>query len=445
MAELKVAEIEITQPPPESGVIDTTYKIEGAVKLFDTVGAPPWIYAEAKLKSWLRPEVLEETTYSRGFPIPVTGKFSIGWTPKKEGTYEVTVVATPAPLPLPVIGVPPIIGESDVMEVAVSKTVWEMVEEILGIVIGAGPEVTAWEMVEEILGVVIEAGPEVSVWIMEEEVPGIVVGAGPEVAVWMIVEEVSGIVISAAPVVPVGYTLEVTIEPSGTGSVTKSPDKPTYSEGEIVTLTATPYSGYEFDHWGGLNGATGTSRITTVIMDRDRWVVAAFREIPPPPVGYTLEVSIEPLGTGRVSIVPYRTEYSAGERVTLTAYPDPGYEFDHWGGWPPYPGVGSTSPTIQITMDANWWVVAAFREKPPPPPEPTTYTVRVRTGTPGGTVSKSPNKARYNYGEYVKVTAYPYMNYEFGAWKIDGAWSTSNPKTIRVTEDIVASAYFEPL
>jgi len=51
---------------------------------------------------------------------------------------------------------------------------------------------------------------------------------------------------------PAEYTLEVTIEPPATGYVTKSPSKATYSAGEVVTLTAYPYSGYEFDHWGGI-------------------------------------------------------------------------------------------------------------------------------------------------------------------------------------------------
>ncbi|GAJ21853.1 unnamed protein product [marine sediment metagenome] len=57
--------------------------------------------------------------YERGFPIPITGKFSIDFKPEKEGEYEVTVVATPAPLSLPMIGVAPITGESDVMKMGI--------------------------------------------------------------------------------------------------------------------------------------------------------------------------------------------------------------------------------------------------------------------------------------------------------------------------------------
>jgi len=97
----------------------------------------------------------------------------------------------------------------------------------------------------------------------------------------------------------------------------------------------------------------------------------------PPPAEYTLEVTIEPPGAGLVLISPKATSssdnkftYPAGEVVTLVATPNPGYVFDHWGGWPPYPGVGSTSDTLKLTMTADWWVVAAFRKEVAPPPEP---------------------------------------------------------------------------
>ena len=120
MSELgEIVKIEITKPLPESGAVDTTYKIEGSVKMFDAVGAPPWVYAQVRYKEWWKPEFAEEVEYERGFPIPITGDFSIDFKPEKEGEYEVTVVATPAPLSLPVVGVFPITGKSDVMKMAI--------------------------------------------------------------------------------------------------------------------------------------------------------------------------------------------------------------------------------------------------------------------------------------------------------------------------------------
>lgn len=111
--------IEITKPLPATGVADTTYKIKGSAKMFDAVGAFPLVYAEIRYKEWFKPEFAEEVKYERGFPIPITGDFSIDFKPEKEGEYEITVVATPAPLPLPIIGVVPITGRSDLMKMAI--------------------------------------------------------------------------------------------------------------------------------------------------------------------------------------------------------------------------------------------------------------------------------------------------------------------------------------
>lgn len=125
---MDLVEIEITTPPPEKAVAGTPYKIEGVAKFAEQVGAPPWIYAEVRKKDWYKPEILEETTYERGFPIPISGAFSIQWTPRRAGIYEVTVVATPAPLPLPLIGVPPITGQSGMMKVTVGEPAYDVSE-----------------------------------------------------------------------------------------------------------------------------------------------------------------------------------------------------------------------------------------------------------------------------------------------------------------------------
>jgi len=117
----EVVSIEITEPLPDTGVVDSTYKIKGSVKIFDAIGAPPWVYAEVRLKEWYKPEAVEEVSYERGFPMPISGEFTIDFKPEKEGDYEVTVLATPAPLSLPVFGVFPVTGKSDVMKIAVGE------------------------------------------------------------------------------------------------------------------------------------------------------------------------------------------------------------------------------------------------------------------------------------------------------------------------------------
>ena len=118
---MALVEIELTKTLPSTASVGSVNKIEGSVRFMDVIGAPPWVYAQVQKKDWYKPEILEETTYERGLPIPITGNFSITWSPSKTGIFEVTAVATPAPLALPLIGVPPITGKSQMMKVTVGE------------------------------------------------------------------------------------------------------------------------------------------------------------------------------------------------------------------------------------------------------------------------------------------------------------------------------------
>ena len=79
------------------------------------------------------------------------------------------------------------------------------------------------------------------------------------------------------------YTLSTSVSPSGSGSV--SPSSGTYDEGTQVTLTASPASGYTFDHWGG--DASGTSSSTTITMNSNKSVIAYFAGIQKPDLTVT--------------------------------------------------------------------------------------------------------------------------------------------------------------
>lgn len=69
------------------------------------------------------------------------------------------------------------------------------------------------------------------------------------------------------------YTLVIT---AANGSVAASPDDPSYSEGQTVTLTATASPGYAFRSWSG--GITGTDNPTTIVMEGDKSITAIFAE-----------------------------------------------------------------------------------------------------------------------------------------------------------------------
>lgn len=71
------------------------------------------------------------------------------------------------------------------------------------------------------------------------------------------------------------YSLSVSV--SGNGSVTQSPTGTTFTEGTVVTLTATPDDSNKFDGWAGSVSSSETS--IEVTMDEDKSLTASFSEI----------------------------------------------------------------------------------------------------------------------------------------------------------------------
>ncbi len=77
--------------------------------------------------------------------------------------------------------------------------------------------------------------------------------------------------------IAVTYSLSVSIDPSGAGSVTLTPPGGSYPSSTVVTLTAVPTLGYTFDHWSG--DVSGTSPSTTITMDSNKSATAHFKRI----------------------------------------------------------------------------------------------------------------------------------------------------------------------
>lgn len=133
-----------------------------------------------------------------------------------------------------------------------------------------------------------------------------------------------------------------------------SPSGGEYKSGLQITLTATPASGYTFDHWTG--GASGTTPTVTITMDSDTSLTANFK---PTTQTYTLTTSVSPSGAGSVS--PSSGEYESGALVTVTATPASGYTFDYWSG-----SASGTTSTITITMNSHKSLTANFKVRRAP-------------------------------------------------------------------------------
>jgi uncharacterized repeat protein (TIGR02543 family) len=144
------------------------------------------------------------------------------------------------------------------------------------------------------------------------------------------------------------FSLNVSIEPPGAGSVTPSEGK--FQADTTVTLTAVPAPGYTFDRWSG--DAAGTSLTVTITMDSDKSVTAHFKPI----VTYSLTISVEPSDAGTITLTPLGGTYPSGTEVTLTAVAAPGYEFDYWSG-----DLSGSTAIVTLTMDSNKSVIAHFK------------------------------------------------------------------------------------
>jgi hypothetical protein len=137
--------------------------------------------------------------------------------------------------------------------------------------------------------------------------------------------------------------------------VARSPNLAEYETGTVVTLTATPASGYEFTRWEG--DASGTANPTSVTMDAGKSVNAVFTAT----VRYTLTVVASPTSGGTIARSPDEAQYDPGTVVTLTATPALGFAFSRWDG-----GLTGTTNPATVAMSADRTVTAIFTETDTP-------------------------------------------------------------------------------
>ena len=124
--------------------------------------------------------------------------------------------------------------------------------------------------------------------------------------------------------VTAGFTINtyVLTTAASDGSITRTPDKTSYTYGETVTLRAAPDTGHNFVNWSG--DLAGGSNPATLIMDDDKSVTATFAADT-----YTLEILAS---NGAVTRSPDQASYVYGETVTLVPMAADGYSFSGWSG-----------------------------------------------------------------------------------------------------------------
>jgi hypothetical protein len=104
------------------------------------------------------------------------------------------------------------------------------------------------------------------------------------------------------------HTLTTAVSPSAGGTINPSAGAHTYNEGETVTVTATPATGYAFDYWSGACSGSGTCSVT---MDDEKTVTANFKA-----TGILGDVN----GDGAVNSTDALIVLSGDVGIAITAY-----------------------------------------------------------------------------------------------------------------------------
>lgn len=144
-------------------------------------------------------------------------------------------------------------------------------------------------------------------------------------------------------------TFPLTVAATQGGSVILSPARPgnVYFAGEVVSLLANATPALRFTGWQG--DLSGTQNPAQLVMNAAKMVTAGFEEVPV----FALNVAVT--GVGKVTRTPMASQYAEGTVVTLSAETVLGSSFLGWSGQ-----ASGTSNTIQVTMDANKSITAAF-------------------------------------------------------------------------------------
>lgn len=142
------------------------------------------------------------------------------------------------------------------------------------------------------------------------------------------------------------FTLTTSVQPTGGGSISLSPSGGTYDSGTVVTLTASPASGYNFSNWSG--SAVGPNSSVTIPMTENKSVTANFS-----PITYNLTINSSAGGSttpsGTITLNP-------GSSKSITATPSSSYFFNKWtvvSGTPTITNTSNASTTVSINGNAT--------------------------------------------------------------------------------------------
>jgi subtilisin family serine protease len=217
----------------------------------------------------------------------------------------------------------------------------------------------------------------------------------------------------------------------------------TYPSGQTVVLTAQANPGYQFTKWGG--SCSGTTNPLTVTMTATKTCTATI--VP------TYMLTINPPSNGKVttsdgkidcSSINCSSTYPSGQKVTLKATANAGYQFTQWGG-----DCSGTTNSISVTINSAKTCTATFKIADMP------LTMNKVGGKASGTIKGKVGGVvnltcgttcttitrKYANGNLVTLTATASTGYQFIEW--GGACSgTTSPITVTMNNAKTCTATF---
>lgn len=215
--------------------------------------------------------------------------------------------------------------------------------------------------------------------------------------------------------------LKLAVNPQDAGSAYVNGGNNNVLPGTLVTVSASPSSGWEFVNWTDEEGnvVASTSQYTFTKGNKTETLTANFAfnpNGPSEPSELPYKLTLAKTEGGSVSGGGY---YLPGKEVNITAYPNSSYDFDGWfyADGTLYSTVASTTYTMG---EGPTTLTARFSFNPVSPAEPAEVNIwRLKLAAGDGGTVRADN---YNLkeGESTTVTAYTNSGYVFEGWYCDG-------------------------
>lgn len=242
----------------------------------------------------------------------------------------------------------------------------------------------------------------------------------------------------------------VTIGIRGEGSVSKSPDRPFYSVGEQVTLTATPGRWFGFTGWG--DGPIANPRIITIGTSNSYTAIfsptTAVETLTFDNVSRTAPVGMPAIFVdGDFVVTAAVTRVETAEVSMLTTFPNGSIFYTLDGSAPDFgrwlysgPFVLRRSATVRaIAYDADF--ANAWEADPVQVIIEPTFVVNA-SAAGGGAVSISPADASYRSNTMVTLSATPAAGWTFLQWLGDASGTSATTSVHVLNRDLCVHALF---